>query len=96
MPNDDLPGDLIHASAAGKLVGHHPSCISRWILAGYIRGWKRPGRWGRLLVSRAEVLAHARGVRVKPVIPSVRPCKVPGWVRKDLEKRGLRIGGSAS
>lgn len=96
MQGDDVPDDLIQAPAAAKLVGHHRSIITRWILAGHIRGWKRPGRWGRVRVSKAEVLAHALGARVKPVIPSVRPCKMPGWVRKDMENRGLRIGGSAS
>jgi excisionase family DNA binding protein len=54
--SDDLfPDDPMKISAAARLMGCSPATVWRWILKGYIRGWRKGGTWR---ISRAELLSN--------------------------------------
>lgn len=53
--DDPFPSDPIKTGTAARLMDTCPATIWRWILKGYIRGWRKGGTWR---VSRSELLSN--------------------------------------
>ena len=85
---DERPHDLISTNKAAKLVNRHPAVICRWVLKGYIRGWKVQNRW---LVSRAEIIAQIKEYHSRQIPPAPRRSTVNRQTRETLARFGLTV-----
>ncbi len=97
QPPDDLVGlaeaaRILPCAIPGRKI--HTATLCRWIFSGRLRGWKI---CGRLFVSRADLRALARPVKVKVGAIEQRKEKVAAnkererWTRDTLAAHGIKL-----
>ena len=69
------PSFLLQVPGSAELLGLHEETIRRWIASGRlpIAGRTAPGRGGRILLRRADVLAAVGIVEEAPAAPTHQP-----------------------